>query len=405
MSARAKIFFPNLDGLRFFCFLTVFFYHSFATDYLEVKSSGLYYWIKLFLFQNGNLGVNFFFVLSGFLITYLLLVEKNRFQKINVRNFYIRRMLRIWPLFFFCVFFGFVIFPQIKFAFGQQPTESANPAYYLFFLNNIDFINKGLPDASVLAVLWSVAIEEQFYLVWPLLINFLSPRNIFMSFLLIVVGTFCFRYFNADNYLMLENHTFSCISDMAVGGFFAFAIIRFKKFQPILSRTPKWIWLILYNLVAAVFLFRTNIFHHSAISIALDRLVISILFGLVILEQNYAEHSLFKMSKFKTLSKLGTYTYGLYCLHMIGILIVAKFLSFLGWNKNVYQVIFLEGGLSLAITIGLALISYNLFEKRFLALKDNFAMVKTKTTGQTDMVPENVPSNKEDVQIKKLKSA
>ena len=116
---KTKIFFPNLDGLRFFCFVSVFFFHSFATRFASIKENGLYHFVKGVLASNGNLGVNFFFVLSGFLITYLLFAEKEKYKKISVGNFYIRRILRIWPLFYFCVFFGFVIFPILKRALGE----------------------------------------------------------------------------------------------------------------------------------------------------------------------------------------------------------------------------------------------------------------------------------------------
>src|SRR5215467_2966167 len=135
---KGKVFFPNLDGLRFICFLSVFLFHSFATNYQYIKGAPLYRFVKGFLVANGNLGVNFFFVLSGFLITYLLFAEKEKYSKISIRNFYIRRILRIWPLFYFCVFFGFVIFPILKHAFGEVSTETARPLYYLTFLNNID---------------------------------------------------------------------------------------------------------------------------------------------------------------------------------------------------------------------------------------------------------------------------
>src|SRR5690348_9426031 len=97
--AKAKIFFPNLDGLRFFSFLVVFLYHGHLSifSYLKDSQPKTYAAIE-FLFQHGNLGVNFFFVLSGFLITYLLIKEKEFTGTIHVQNFYIRRILRIWPL-------------------------------------------------------------------------------------------------------------------------------------------------------------------------------------------------------------------------------------------------------------------------------------------------------------------
>ncbi len=370
-----RVFFPNLDGLRFFCFLSVFFFHSFSTDSPVIKEGSFYKFIKFYLTRNGNLGVNFFFVLSGFLITYLLMVEKSRFGKINIRSFYIRRVLRIWPLFYFCVIFGFFIFPKIKLLFGQVPNETAHIDWYLTFLNNFDFIKNGLPDSSMLGVLWSVAIEEQFYLIWPLLLYILPIKYYKYLFAGIIVLSFGFRYTHAGYAEVLEHHTFSCISDMTVGGIAALLCFTRTSFTNAIANASKWCWILLYVSVTACLLYRQQIFNHNSFLLAADRLVISLLFALVIIEQNYSKNSLFKMSKYKYVSKLGTYTYGLYCLHMIGILIAAKGLALLQLNKNVYEVIFLEGSLSLIISIILAVISYHFFESWFLNLKKRFTRI------------------------------
>ncbi|HEV8506315.1 MAG TPA: acyltransferase [Chitinophagaceae bacterium] len=380
MKKESKVFFTNLDGLRFFCFLSVFLFHSFATDYQNIKASGSYHFIKGFLVANGNLGVNFFFVLSGFLITYLLFSEKEKYRKISVGNFYIRRILRIWPLFYFCVFFGFVIFPILKRALGQVPSETAHPLSYLFFLNNIDFIKTGLPDSSELGVLWSVAIEEQFYLVWPILIALIPRTRIRFVFLFIILSTFCFRFYYHNNPLILEFHTFSCISDMAVGGYFAYLCMYNNKFMEKLKVLKK-VWLaLLYVFIVIIFLFRKQLFGANSFLLAADRLLISLLFALVIVEQNYAEKSFFKMSNYKLISRWGVYTYGLYCLHMIGILIVNNSLALAGLNKNIYEVVILGSALCLLITLLLAYGSYHLFEKHFLKMKEKFQLIATTNT-------------------------
>ena len=93
---KEKIFFPNLDGLRFISFFLVFLYHTYLTFFHNIKdtSPDTYDYIQR-LFQNGNLGVNFFFVLSGFLITYILSYEKLNIGQINLKKFLIRRSLRM----------------------------------------------------------------------------------------------------------------------------------------------------------------------------------------------------------------------------------------------------------------------------------------------------------------------
>src|SRR4029079_7687100 len=112
---KTRIFFPNLDGLRFISFFAVFLYHcdlsvfSYLGDSYPKTQQAL-----TFLFRHGNLGVNFFFVLSGFLITYLLIKEKELKGNIHVGNFYVRRILRIWPLYYLCLIIGFIAFRMLK---------------------------------------------------------------------------------------------------------------------------------------------------------------------------------------------------------------------------------------------------------------------------------------------------
>ncbi|WP_430406172.1 acyltransferase family protein [Fluviicola sp.] len=103
-------YFKNLDGLRTICFLMVFFFHSFTSKNEVVLNSNTYKTIKVGVFANGNLGVNFFFVLSGFLITYLLIIEKQTSSSINVIHFWLRRVLRIWPFIFFVYSLGSLSF-------------------------------------------------------------------------------------------------------------------------------------------------------------------------------------------------------------------------------------------------------------------------------------------------------
>src|SRR5690606_15550484 len=103
-SPKTKIFFANLDGLRFFSFFGVFLFHFYKSLFDNIKETyPAVYEVGEFLFQNGSLGVNFFFVLSGFLITFLLIKERELTSKINIKNFYVRRILRIWPLYYICL--------------------------------------------------------------------------------------------------------------------------------------------------------------------------------------------------------------------------------------------------------------------------------------------------------------
>ena len=374
-----KVFFPNLNGLRFFCFLSVFFAHSFVTKNMVILQSSTYSFFKNFLFRySGDLGVSFFFVLSGFLITYLLLAEKKRFATISISNFYKRRILRIWPLYYLCVIFGFFVYPHFKILLGQQPHELARLPMYIFFAANLDRLTHP-PESTTLGILWSIAIEEQFYLFWPIVVYLIPHRSLLYLFTAILFGSFLFRYIYSspqEGFIRIY-HTFSCISDLTMGGIFAVIAIEGKRLKNTIIEAPKWVWLLLYALIILIYLYAGDIFCYNAITIASSRLVISLLFALVIMEQCYAKNSLYKMANSKILSKLGTYTFGMYCLHTLCIMCSQQILSKTGINNNIVGLLLIESSLSLLLTILFAFTSYYLFERHFLKLKEKFARITT----------------------------
>jgi len=384
--AKEKLFFPNLDGLRFLCFFAVFLFHCNGTI-LRKLNDGTTKQVLNFLFRNGELGVNAFFVLSGFLITFLLIKEKKINNDISLKNFYIRRILRIWPLFYIVTFLGFIIFPIAKSAVHQTPHEIADYRYYLAFLPNFDFIHikrfsfDVLPDASFLAVLWSVGIEEQFYLAWPFTLKFSSSKKYPLIFLGIIFFTLIFRAFylgNTSYDLAVRNfHTFSVIGDMAIGGMMAYFCSSDTKLLKYITTMPKWIIVLLYVTTAGVILFKQHLFA-SGISLDVERLVLAILFAFIIAEQNYAQHSFFKFSKFKLMSKLGTYTYGLYCLHFIAVLAVIFVIEKYNLNISTLFPSVVVCAITLLLSIVISLLSYHLFEKYFLNLKNKFSFIVKK---------------------------
>lgn len=339
----------------------------------------MFHFIKVSLFGNGFLGVNFFFVLSGFLITYLLIKEKKANNNIHIVNFWIRRILRIWPLYFACVFYGFIIFPYTKILAGGVPSETANFWYYLGFISNFDYIQKGLPDAKGLGVLWSVAIEEQFYLAWPVILSFFRVKRFWVPLLFILSGSLVFRAVN-DVPILHEMHTLSCIGDMALGGLGAWLILESASFKNKIQQLPRWSILIIYAAFVVVFLFRDELLLSSYTLRVIERLIISSLMLLIILEQCYARHSFYKMGNLKLPTRLGVITYGLYCLHFITISLTLGLTKLAGLNKNIWQVIFLETIMALVITVGVSVLSYRILEKPFLRLKDKFAFPTRKTT-------------------------
>ncbi len=370
-----KIYFENLDAIRFLCFLSVFFHHSFYTELEHIKGNEWYSFIKHDIFRNGNLGVNFFFVLSGFLITYLLLEEKKLKTQISIPKFWMRRVLRIWPLFYFCVFFGFIVFPQIKLFFGEASMETANPLMYISFLNNFDIINSGLPDSSMLGIVWSIAIEEQFYLVWPIFIYFIPFRRLWILFISLIGISLVYSSFYTYHDLNFEYHTLSCMSDLTIGATAAWLVLISKKFKEHIINLNRTTILFIYVGFISFYFFRDEFIINIPYTHTIERLLISLFIVYIILEQVFSKNSILKMGRFKRLNKLGQISYGLYCLHFIGILIANKITKMVGINNELWQIVLIETSLALTISIIISKISYRFFESPFLNLKTKFQFI------------------------------
>jgi peptidoglycan/LPS O-acetylase OafA/YrhL len=145
----ARFYVPELDSLRFFAFFGVFLCHlTHEMGYGDVLSN------------IGGFGVDLFFTLSAYLITELLMREKERFGRLDVGAFYVRRILRIWPLYFGFLAAYFVasgIFPVLQIDWRYF-------AFFLVFLGNFALATIGLAPGLAIVRLWSVCVEEQFYI-------------------------------------------------------------------------------------------------------------------------------------------------------------------------------------------------------------------------------------------------
>lgn len=322
------------------------------------------------------MGVNFFFVLSGFLITYLLINEKETYQKINIPYFYVRRILRIWPLYYAALLIGFVGFPILKELTGGVVNESASPILYVFFGGNFSDMWYGLPDATILGVLWSVSIEEQFYLFWPILLSVLPAKHYVKVFGAIILGSIVFRSFYYQDYMVLYYHTFSVISDMCMGGMIAYWSYYRPDFRAFFEKLPRWSIILVYLIGGVTIVFEKSIFTLPFLQV-FSRLIFSFFFAFVLLEQNYSRHSFYKMKNWRRLTRWGQMTYGLYCLHFIGILAALMISKKMGFHESIFGVLVVETVLALGVSWGIARVSYRFFEQPFLKLKKRFAFFRT----------------------------
>jgi peptidoglycan/LPS O-acetylase OafA/YrhL len=362
--------FENLNGLRFVGALTVLLFHCFT---LQREIWGDFYktpWFQaIFSIANkGHLGVNLFFVLSGFLITYLLLDENLKTGRINIFNFLLRRFLRIWPVYFLVVLFGFYVFPLLPFGIGTIHEFWR----FSLFLSNFDEIIHGANDRiNFLSATWSVSIEEQFYLVWGILLGAIPfKKAVFfpLFFLVIIVSSILFRSFYWNDARMIYFHTFSVMSDLAIGGIIGYLAFN-GKIQPLFERLKKW-HLLLFYLFAVIILLSSNQFFEGA-WIAFERVVIGVLFACIILEQVYAKNSFYKIDKLPYFFAAGELTYGFYMFHCVFIYYWSIFFKNHGYTDNLYQ-FSLYILLVFFSTYALAWFSFHYFERPILSLKKYF---------------------------------
>ena len=366
-----RIFFPNLNGLRFLGALLVFVFHVFTLgneiwgDFSDSSAFQLVYKIA----SKGHHGVGLFFALSGFLITYLLLNEVKKNGAINVPHFLMRRILRIWPLYFLIVFFGFVLFPHLPY--GQETVHSG--INYVLFLSNLDEIWFGAQDPlNFLTITWSVSVEEQFYLTWIALL-FLFPafrkgRFFPIYFITIIISVILFRFFNWQDERTMYYHTFSVVSDLAIGALAAYGVWKYS-IQDKISQLSR-IKIISFYLIGSASLVGATILFPAELR-SIERLIQGSFFAFVVLEQVYCQNSFIKMDRIPGFFKAGELTYGFYMYHCIFIYYWGIFFDNHGFTEYLWQFIlyFILVFFSTYLT---AIISYRYLEKPILGIKQHF---------------------------------
>lgn len=376
-----KLYFKNLDSIRFIAAAMVYLQHGISTSYQYLPIKGTFWEKLLNIISNGGTGVSIFFVLSGFLITYLLISEHNLNSKISIKNFYLRRVLRIWPLYFFIVVFTFLIYPLLKSVIGMNHQVGSNFLYHLSFLSNFDVINierfcKG-NDAMSQNITWSVSIEEQFYLFWPLLFTFLPKRLWIYSIVFVIAGSLIFRIINYNDYAVLYFHTFSVLLDLGIGGFMAYLIKENKKVRSFFENTSTVTHLLFFCISFLLIYFQQILFSFNYGS-AVGRVFISLSFSFIISAQAITKSdSKLNLRNFSFANNWGKYTYGIYLIHPISITILDILRRILHFEFANFTSTFLIGILGFVLTLFLSRVSYKYYESKFLRLKDRFAAIVT----------------------------
>ena len=360
-----RIFFPKLDSLRFLSFFFVYWEHCIGLLFPRFFSEDILYYMDP-IKSTGGLGVHMFFVISGFLITYLLIAEFEQTGKIQVLQFYKRRALRIWPLYFFCMILGALLLPKFFSAF----VYCGNIFLGLSFLNNFDVIyhfHKCAHPQMVIA--WSVAIEEQFYIFWPLvfllIIKLKSPFR-YLACLCLIAGSLIFIY--STHGVFRDYHTFSNMIFLITGCLGAF-YFKNNLSSNILQTISNNIFVIVL-ITAAVQSFK---FYYSWV-LVISYILLPFLYLAIVVY-----FSLCKKGSTSIFDRLGKYTYGMYFYHTLtftGVLALFDLLS-LKYNQNDFLMT-AASLLTLPATILISILSYRFLESPFLKLKRKFAVVQTR---------------------------
>ncbi|OJV55434.1 MAG: hypothetical protein BGO31_18895 [Bacteroidetes bacterium 43-16] len=368
-------YFKGLNALRFIAASLVVLHHGEA---LRIKLNTVNY-KNLALFNLGGVAVEFFFVLSGFLITYLMLKEIKVSNTIAVRKFYFRRIVRIWPLYFLLVFLGTLLIPflvqQFNVDYEVPYTFKDTWMYFVFFMPSLVTYYWG---HHLLEPLWSIGVEEWFYLMWAPLIK-LFKQHIFK----LLAGVLVLKYIlNAlANYVFEDMGLFReivntfAVESMAVGGLgalFLYKAARPVKEMPLFGPVGRVIVLALLG----SFMFFENeywsVFHpHFFSRPVLD---LTFIYVIILVSIGYKES---KFSNSKLLNWLGELSYGIYMYHMLVIgvvLVVVKKMPFLNSLPLLGSIVFYI--LVFLLTITVAALSKKYFENRFMPKKKT-AEIKT----------------------------
>lgn len=373
---EVKKYLPGIDALRAIGAFSVIIGHI-ELSKLSLGIANLKEIVPFFKYTSGHLGVILFYVISGYLITYLMLIEKNKFNKINIRNFYFRRILRIWPIYFLIIFLLIFIFPTIISIDYYGKVDSvfdlnlSTILLYLFLVPNL--ILFGFNGIGGGYHLGTIGTEEQFYLIWPLLFKFFDNLFIPLIFIFITITIaphlsdyINFNFIEDKNAKQFFNHltnffTHFKINCMALGGLISYIYVKNKTI--ILN--------LLYNKIIQISAFVLGFglwmlgFHLTYFN---DEFY-AILFSIIILNLSTNPYSIFKLNN-PVINFLGKISYGMYIYHWVIIYLVIDLLNYFEFNILYYNILLYS--MTLSLTILISYLSYKYFESYFLKLKLKF---------------------------------
>ena len=368
---------PELDGIRGLAILGVLCSHGVGLIGL-FDGAQLSVADKLLKYSMTPLwgGVDLFFALSGYLISGILLKTKSKQSYFS--SFYARRVLRIFPIYYFVLTASLVASISLPAVWSQlPPTISWKASYFLYLQNWPVFWHGEKMMSGFWGVYWSLAVEEQFYFIWPLLVFFLSTKTLMrvcaVGFICALPVRIAVSAFVFGGHFGLAQITSSRVDGLLLGA--ACAIYMHQHQRPVPVS-----WIVWASSVGAAIMGYIVVFHHAEL-IVTSRWILTLgITGYALLSGSLvalSQHRLRPIQGFLThpiLRQFGKYSYGIYVYHLFLFLPlrerVLEHESF--FDALALPLRLLIIALVIAVVFLVAKLSYDLFESRFLRLKDHF---------------------------------
>jgi peptidoglycan/LPS O-acetylase OafA/YrhL len=351
-------YYKNLDGLRAIAALMVVIFHYFN---YSISSNIKHIEVYQSLTEFGQHGVSLFFVLSGFVITRILI--KTRGAKNYFKSFYWKRALRILPLYYLFLILFYSLYPIIT----EDKIIGFNCKLPFFiyiqnFKQIFGFCSKG-PGHY-----WSLAVEEHFYLFWPIIVYYVNPKRLKKVIITCIVFVLLLKIYMLGNNIPINKFTLTRIDQIFLGGYLAINEFEGKLYDKkdtirgfiIIFITTVFIMLAMY------FLFRDTLIVDALKYLALGLAFYSLIGLLITVSDNCLIN---KFLSSNILMYLGRISYGIYIWHILAILVLN--------NLFVSNHVFLDLPITIVATIVMAHISYYYLEIRFLNLKNRYFRINT----------------------------
>lgn len=352
---REVRFFGSLNGLRFLCIAPVLWHH--APFWTGMADPAL-------IWTRGFVGVDFFFVLSGFLITTLFLREEDRNGRISLRGFYWRRILRIFPVYLLLVTLLVLYWVVLK---GRDDLAPLVPYYYFFLAN---FLKTDIP---LLAPTWSLSVEEQYYLIWPLMLLLLPQiarlRGVFLAVLvaLCVASAMGWLAFLGIRPIETE-HALWTLPASGYGAILLGSLVAVTLHQPggygVLHRLCGFAGAPVLAFAALVLALATLPADLTGWpNLVMHVLMATCLISIVVRE----DHALSRFLGWRPVARIGEISYGIYLYHLIGLHVANEIAGILGLDGA--GRLWLVMAIYLGATYVISEISFRTYERFFLSLK------------------------------------